>query len=389
MYPNLYYAFKDLFGIELSGLKLVNTFGFFVALCFIISAWVLTLELKRKQQLGLLTFTEEKIVIGSPASIAELLINFILGFIFGYKIIGAFTISDALNDPQAFILSTRGNLWIGVLVGFVFGGIKWYEKNKEKLANPEERIVRIWPQDRVSDLLIYAAGFGFLGAKIFHNLENWGDFVKDPIGSLISFSGLTFYGGLICAGAAIMLYAKKIKLPIVHLIDAFAPVLMLGYAIGRIGCQVSGDGDWGIVNSNPRPFSWMPEWLWAYQYPHNVISEGAPIPGCEGPYCNQLIRSVYPTALYEVIMCFTIFFILWSIRKKVKVPGQLFGIYLIFNGIERFAIESIRVNTHYESLPFKPTQAQIISILLFIVGLVLVVMSKKWFGKTVASQPID
>jgi prolipoprotein diacylglyceryltransferase len=88
-------------------------------------------------------------------------------------------------------------------------------------------------------------------------------------------------------------------------------------------------------------------------------------------------------------MCFIIFFILWSIRKKIKVPGQLFGIYLMFNGIERFAIESIRVNTHYESLPFKPTQAQIISILLFIAGIVLIRNSKKWFGKTVASQPID
>lgn len=384
MYPNLYYAFKDLFGIELSGLKLINTFGFFVALCFIISAWVLTLELKRKQQQGLLTFTEEKIVIGAPASIADLLINFILGFIFGYKIIGAFTIADALNDPQEYILSSRGNLWIGLLVGLIFGGLKWYEKNKQKLDNPEERMVRIWPQDRVSDLLIYAAGFGFLGAKIFHNLENWGDFVKDPIGALISFSGLTFYGGLICAGAAIMLYARKIKLPIVHLTDAFAPVLMLGYAIGRIGCQVAGDGDWGIVNERRKPFSWMPEWLWSYQYPHNVIGEGVPIPGCEGPYCNQLIRSVYPTALYEVIMCFIVFFILWSLRKKIKVPGQLFGIYLIFNAIERFAIESIRVNTHYENLPFKPTQAQIISILLFLAGWVLVINAKKWFGKAIA-----
>ena len=283
MYPNLYYAFKDLFGIELSGLKLVNTFGFFVALCFIVSAWVLTLELKRKQQQGLLNFTEEKIVIGAPASFSELLINFLLGFIFGYKIIGAFTIADALNDPQRYILSSRGNLWIGLLMGLFFGGLKWYEKNKQKLANPEERTVRIWPQDRVSDILIYAAGFGFLGAKIFHNLENWGDFIKDPIGALISFSGLTFYGGLICAGAAIMLFARKIKLPIVHLVDAFAPVLMLGYAIGRIGCQVSGDGDWGIVNNTRKPISWMPDWLWSYQYPHNVIGEGVPIPGCSGP----------------------------------------------------------------------------------------------------------
>ncbi len=377
MYPNLYYAFKDLFGIELSGLKLINSFGFFVALCFIISAWVLTLELRRKQQQGLFSYTEEKIVIGAPASILDLVLNFLLGFVFGYKIIGAFTIPDALNDPQSFILSSKGNLGLGILVGLFFAGLKWYEKHKQQLDKPEERMVRIWPHDRVGDLLIYAAGFGFLGAKIFHNLENWNDFAKDPIGALLSFSGLTFYGGLICAGAAIMLYARRIKLPIVHLVDAFAPILMLGYAIGRIGCQVSGDGDWGIANLNPKPFSWLPDWLWAYQYPHNVVGEGLPIPGCTGPYCNQLVPAVYPTALYEVILCSLIFALLWSIRKKIKVPGQLFGIYLMFNGMERFLIESIRVNTKYESLPFQPTQAQIISVSLFLVGLILTFNAKK------------
>ena len=377
MYPNLYYAFKDLFGIELSGLKLINSFGFFVALCFIISAWVLTLELRRKQQQGLFSYTEEKIVIGAPASILDLVLNFLLGFVFGYKIIGAFTIPDALNDPQSFILSSKGNLGLGILVGLFFAGLKWYEKHKQQLDKPEERMVRIWPHDRVGDLLIYAAGFGFLGAKIFHNLENWNDFAKDPIGALLSFSGLTFYGGLICAGAAIMLYARRIKLPIVHLVDAFAPILMLGYAIGRIGCQVSGDGDWGIANLNPKPFSWLPDWLWAYQYPHNVVGEGMPIPGCSGPYCNQLVPAVYPTALYEVILCSLIFALLWSIRKKIKVPGQLFGIYLMFNGMERFLIESIRVNTKYESLPFQPTQAQIISVSLFLVGLILTFNAKK------------
>jgi len=377
MYPNLYYAFKDLFGIELSGLKLINSFGFFVALCFIISAWALTLELRRKQQQGLFSYTEEKIVIGAPASMMDLILNFLLGFVFGYKIIGAFTIPDALNDPQAFILSSKGNLWLGILVGLFFAGLKWYEKHKQQLEKPEERMVRIWPHDRVGDLLIYAAGFGFLGAKIFHNLENWNDFAKDPIGALLSFSGLTFYGGLICAGAAIMLYARKIKLPIVHLVDAFAPILMLGYAIGRIGCQVSGDGDWGIPNLNPKPLSWLPDWLWAYQYPHNVVGEGMPIPGCTGPYCNQLVPAVYPTALYEVILCSLIFVLLWSIRKKIKIPGQLFGIYLMFNGMERFLIESIRVNTKYESLPFQPTQAQIISVILLIVGLVLTFNAKK------------
>lgn len=380
MYPNLYYVFQDLFGIELSGLKLVNSFGFFVAIAFIICAWVLTLELRRKQQLGLFVHTEETITIGAPASFSELLINFIVGFIFGYKIVGAFTIADALNDPQSFILSAKGNLPVGILVGLAFAALKWWEKNKQKLAKPETRTIRIWPQDRVGDIVIYAAGFGFLGAKIFHNLENWNDFARDPIGSLISFSGLTFYGGLICAGIAIILYARKRKISVVHLCDAMAPTMMLAYSLGRIGCQISGDGDWGIVNLHPKPFSWLPDWMWAYTYPHNVVGEGVPIPGCVGQYCNQLPQPVYPTALYEIIACFLLFLVLWMLRKRIKVPGRIFGLYLVLNGIERFFIEKIRVNTKYEALPFQPTQAELIALLLVVAGAVLMIRSEKWFS---------
>lgn len=381
MYPNLYYAFKDIFGIELSGLKLVNSFGFFVALSFIISAWVLTLELKRKQQQGLFVHTEETITIGAKATFTELLLNFLLGFVFGYKIIGAFTIPDALNDPQSFILSTRGNLVVGLLLGLIFGGLKWWEKNKQKLAKPETRTVRIWPQDRVGDIVIYAAAFGFLGAKIFHNLENWNEFIKDPIGSLIAFSGLTFYGGLICAGIAIILYARRKKIKVIHLADAMAPTMMLAYALGRIGCQVSGDGDWGIINIRPKPFSWLPDWMWAYHYPHNVINEGVPMRGCVGQYCNQLAYPVYPTSLYEIIICLLLFVVLWSVRKRIKVAGQLSGLYLIFNGMERFFIEKIRVNTKYEFLPFRPTQAELLALVMIIGGILLLTQSKKWFQK--------
>lgn len=380
MYPNLFFAFRDLFGIELSGLKLVNSFGFFVALSFIVSAWVLTLELRRKQQLGLFVHTEETITIGAPASLNELLLNFILGFIFGFKIIGAFLVQDALSDPQSFILSGRGHLPAGILVGLVFAGLKWWEKHKQKLAKPETRIIRIWPQDRVGDIVLYAALFGFLGAKIFHNLENWNDFVKDPIGSLVSFSGLTFYGGLICAGVAILLYARKRKISIIHLCDAMAPTMMLAYGLGRIGCQVSGDGDWGIVNTHAKPFSWLPDWAWAYTYPNNVVGEGVPIPGCTGPYCNQLGVPVYPTALYEIVACLILFAVLWSLRKKVKVPGRLFGLYLLFNGLERFFIEKIRVNTKYDFLPFHPTQAELISFALIIAGILFLFKSPAWFS---------
>jgi prolipoprotein diacylglyceryltransferase len=119
--------------------------------------------------------------------------------------------------------------------------------------------------------------------------------------------------------------------------------------------------------------------MWAYRYPHNVINEGVPMRGCVGQYCNQLAYPVYPTSLYEIIICLLLFVVLWSVRKRIKVAGQLSGLYLVFNGIERFFIEHIRVNTKYEFLPFQPTQAELISLLMIIAGVLLITQAKKWF----------
>ncbi|MFK5073423.1 prolipoprotein diacylglyceryl transferase family protein, partial [Klebsiella pneumoniae] len=91
-------------------------------------------------------------------------------------------------------------------------------------------------------------------------------------------------------------------------------------------------------------------------------------PGCVGEqFCNQLPFPVYPTPLYEVIVCALLFLVIWVLRKKIKIPGLLFSIYLMMNGVERFLIEKIRVNTKYD-LPFHPTQAELISLALFIGG---------------------
>ena len=386
MYPNLYYAFKDLFGVDLRFLRFVNSFGFLMAISFIGAAVTLSMELKRKEAEGLLGSKEETILVGKPASVQELLINFLLGFLLGYKILGLFlTDSSSASSPQEFIFSTQGSLPAGLLLGFLFAGLKWWEKNKQKLAKPEERKIRIWPHDRVGDLTIYAAIFGFLGAKLFDILESPRDFVQSirdlqagrmDAASLI-FSGLTFYGGLICAALAIWIYAKRNKIGFWYLNDATAPGLMLAYGLGRIGCQVAGDGDWGIVNLRPKPFSWIPNWAWAYNYPHNVINKGINIPGCVGQFCSQLPEPVYPTPLYETIVCLILFFILWSVRKKMKTPGTLFALYLILNGVERFFIEKIRVNLTYNIFGFHPTQAEIISALLIIVGFFLYFYLKK------------
>jgi phosphatidylglycerol:prolipoprotein diacylglycerol transferase len=388
MYPNLYYAFKDLFGVEWTGLKLINSFGFFVALAFMGASLVLTAELKRKTKEGLLTYKEEKLVVGQPASAFELIINFILGFLMGFKLIGAFLDRDRLVDTQTYILSGQGSWGAGIFMGLLFAFLKWQEKNKTKLAKPEERFVKIWPYERVGDMVIYAFVFGFLGAKIFHNLENINDLMRDPVGSLISFSGLTFYGGLICATIAIWRYCKKNNMKPIHIADAFAPSMMLAYGLGRIGCQVAGDGDWGIVNTHPKPFSWLPDWAWAYTYPHNVVSEGVHIPDCVGQYCAQLPEAVFPTSLYEIIACLLLFDFLWFIRKIINTPGVLTAIYLIVNGIERFCIELIRVNTKYHFFGISPTQAELIAAFLVISGVVLLLIFTSKSSKRQLDTPL-
>jgi len=380
MYPNLYYAFKDLFGVEWTFLRFVNSFGFFVAIGFIISALVLASELRRKSKQGLLHPTEMEVMVGQPATFLDLALNFLLGFLLGYKIVALFIMdSSATEDPQAFIFSSMGSWPAGIALGLLFAGLKWWEKNKQKLAKPEKRTVRIWPHDRVGEITIIALVFGLLGAKLFDAFENWSDFVKHPSDYIFSAKGLTFYGGLICAALAIWWYAKKNKIGFWHLNDAMATTMMLAYSLGRIGCQVSGDGDWGIENTRPKPISWLPDWMWSYKYPHNVNEIGVKIEGCTDlKFCNELPVGVFPTPFYEIVICFVLFLFLWSVRKKFKVPGTLFGLYLILNGLERFFIEKIRVNTRIHVFGFEFTQAELISSFLFISGVIIwVVLSQK------------
>lgn len=436
MYPNLYYAVKDWFGVEINAFKIFYTFGIFVALAFIVAAIVFSKELKRKEKQGLLLPREETITVGRPISLFDILINGFIGFIFGYKLLGAFLASrDQSIDLQEYIFSLDGSIAGGIVLAAILIFLKYREKNKQKLAKPEERIIRIWPHDRVGDIIVFALIFGILGAKLFDNLENWDRFIKNPVANLFSPSGLTFYGGLICAAVAIAIYVIKKGINVWHMADAIAPALMIAYAIGRIGCQVSGDGDWGVYNSAyisdtpghvvealPGDFekklnsdssyflegkvkeadgtistvtdrksnsltevphksfkgpSFLPNWLFAYTYPHNVNEDGILIPECEGKYCRALPQPVFPTPMYEVIMCGGLFLILWGIRKRVHASGIISAIYLIFTGLERFFIEKIRVNSTYTIFGLHPTQAEIISLLLIIAGLIIYFLRKK------------
>ena len=422
MYPNLHFFLKDLFNIEPWGFtKYVNSFGFLVAIAFVVAAFILRSELMRREKLGLLKSADEKMMIGEPASKLELFLHFIFGFIIGYKLTGIFFNGDQFN-PQDYIFSKEGNIYGGLFLASLFTYTKYREKKKLALAKPTLKTFKVWPHERVGDITVIAAIAGFLGAKIFDNLENWDRFIQNPIGNLLSPSGLTFYGGLILATISILVFARKKGISIRHLVDSAAPALMIAYAIGRMGCHISGDGDWGVFNSaytvnednkivlaadssfrqtlinnpdytdqlvreyngsiNNIPYAYfkgsslLPNWFWAYNYPHNVNEIGVQIAGCKGNYCTQLNPPVFPTTLYEIIACTILFIVLWLSRKKITAPGRIFGLYLFLNGMERFLIEKIRVNTTYSIWGFHPTQAELISSFLMLIGILIWIRTK-------------
>lgn len=387
MFPNLYYLFEYLFGVHIQFFQIIQSFGFFVAIAFIMAYWAFVQEFNRKEKLGYVHPFEKTVTVGAPISTVELIGNGLFGFLLGYKLVDMiFHFSDLVADTQGFILSLRGN-WIGGIIGAaIFAYWAYVENKKQLLPAPKTQRVTVHPSELMGSILLWSAVFGFAGAKIFNALENWGDFLKDPVGMLIGFAGLTFYGGLICGGAAVLYIARKHGIKPLDMLDIGGPGMMLAYGIGRVGCQMSGDGDWGIDNLAPKPhwLSWAPDWMWSFRFPHNVNDMGDLMPGLSKiatvnghlvetcKFCHVLPQPVYPTSFYEAVICILLFFFLWSIRDKIKTPGIMFGIYMILAGVERFFIELIRVNTTYRVAGLTFTQAELISILMVIGGAALI-----------------
>lgn len=373
MFPYLSDLTNYLFGFSFS--FPLPTFGMMVAIAFIVANYLFVMEIKRKEKNGLLAASKVTVVKGEKASLTELLTNGLFGFLIGYKVLGVvFNYSEIVSVNEGlpnYILSAKGNLIGGILIGGVMAYLKYREAEKNRLPEPKEVEETIRPHEHVGTMTFIAAVAGILGAKIFDAIEDLDRLLADPIDVIFSASGLSIYGGLIIGGGSVVYYAYKKGLKIVHVVDACAPGLMLAYGIGRIGCQLSGDGDWGMPNDLPMPdaISFLPEWMWEFDYPGNIsgIDLGAP----DKPVLIDGMTytgNAWPTPFYETVMAFIIFGILWSVRNKIKAAGVMFSLYLMFNGVERFFIEKIRINDNYNLLGIEATQAEIIAVLLFIAG---------------------
>jgi phosphatidylglycerol---prolipoprotein diacylglyceryl transferase len=206
------------------------------------------------------------------------------------------------------------------------------------------------PPEWASEMVLVAIAGGLVGARGYYLIQNHADL---SLGNILGGAGLIWYGGLLGGTVAMLLWARWRGFMSFALLDIAGPGLALGYAIGRIGCQVSGDGDYGKAWDGP----------WAMGYPNGEVPTD---PGV----------SVHPTPIYETLSMGLFAWALWQLRDRVR-PGVLFGTYLVGAGIERFLVEFLRRNN---DVALGLTAAQLTSVGLFVAGTVWLLVTRRRHG---------
>jgi phosphatidylglycerol---prolipoprotein diacylglyceryl transferase len=173
--------------------------------------------------------------------------------------------------------------------------------------------------DLAYDLVLHSYIGGFVGARLFLVFSAWEAFVRDPFELLFSGSGWVWQGGVIGGAIAVASAARRRGIPLADVAELAGPCLAIGQAIGRLGCQLAGDGDYGVPSTLP----------WAMSYPNGVV---------------PTVERVHPAPLYEMVLYLALFVFLWRRRHQPHVAGSLFGYYLILSGLARFAVEFVRRN---------------------------------------------
>jgi phosphatidylglycerol:prolipoprotein diacylglycerol transferase len=212
------------------------------------------------------------------------------------------------------------------------------------------------PRDWAYEIVFSALVGGLVGARINYIVQNYDKVSNDLLGNLFSGSGLVWLGGLLGGALGVVIWAWRRGFLGVALLDVCSVPLAIGYAIGRIGCQLSGDGDYGIKSDLP----------WAMSYPKGTVPTTV---------------EVHPTPVYETLAMGLVALVLWNLRDRFR-PGLLFALYLVLSGVERLLIEFIRRN---DTAALGLTLPQLISVAMILAGAAWLVRGRR--GPAPAAAP--
>jgi phosphatidylglycerol---prolipoprotein diacylglyceryl transferase len=218
------------------------------------------------------------------------------------------------------------------------------------------------PVDWAYEIVFAALIGGLVGSRAYFVIENYSQVKNDLIGSIFSGSGLVWYGGAIGGAVGVIAWMRWRQMLNLVTFDMCVIALALGYGIGRIGCQVSGDGDYGLPSKLP----------WAMGYPHGTVPTP---PGV----------TVQPTPIYETLAMCLLAYCLWKLRDRVR-PGVILGLYLVFSGLERLLVEFIRRN---KEVLAGLTTPQLESIVLMVIGMALLTVMARGAGWVSPGGGID
>lgn len=232
-------------------------------------------------------------------------------------------------------LGTFGLLmWVGFVAGYI---VLQADLKRRKLAADPNTMVAL------------LALTGLIGAKLWHVLESPDALLEAPIAMLFSRTGFAWYGGFLAGTVMFFYFARRYKIALPTLMDAAAPAAALGYAVGRIGCLLSGDGDYGRPTNLP----------WAMSFPNGLVPTA---------------ERVHPTPIYEFLACTLIFLFLWKLGGKASRPsGEVVARFFFLMGLERFLVEFIRINP---PVIFGLSNAQLASLVAMAFGVVWLVRLK-------------
>jgi phosphatidylglycerol:prolipoprotein diacylglycerol transferase len=204
------------------------------------------------------------------------------------------------------------------------------------------------PVDWAYEMIFAGLLGGLVGSRVDYLLQHWSDVSDDLLGNVFSGSGLVWFGGVVGGALGVILWAWWRGFLEARMFDLAAPALALGYAVGRVGCQLSGDGDYGKATDAP----------WGMAYPDGTV---------------KTLEDVHPTPIFETVASGLIALVLWQLRDRFR-PGVLFALYLVLAGLERLLVEFIRRN---EEVILGLTQPQLVSVAMIAGGAGLLI---RWRG---------